>query len=217
MARAKRSMVLAAAALVALLASAPAAAQKSGWYIGGGPGQTKADFATGDFTSLATGSYSADDDAVAPRVFGGYRVAPNWAVEFGFTVFGRFKHTFQTGNTAAVYEYDASALTTALAAHLPLGGGLSVNGRAGIAFTAANLRLAVDNGTATPRFCSDAWWYSDCTSTQTNLFWGLGLQFAINPRWGIRLDYDNYGTIGDQFESGRADMEQLSVNVLFNF
>jgi len=212
-----KTPILAAAALAALLAAAPAAAQNSGWYIGGGPGFTQADFERGDFTSLATGSYSADDDAVAPRVFGGYRVAPNWAVEFGFTAFGRYKHRFQTGNTAAVYEYDASALTAALAAHLPLGGGLSLNGRAGVAFTAANLKLSTDNGTATPRLCSDAWWYSDCTSTETNLFWGVGMQFDINPRWGIRLDYDDYGTVGDQFESGRADMEQVSINVLFNF
>jgi opacity protein-like surface antigen len=213
----RKSMLLAAAALAASLAGAPAAAQNSGWYIGGGPGMTRADFERGDFTSLATGSYSVDDDEVAPRVFGGYRVTPNWGFEFGFTAFGRFKHVFQTGSSAAVYEYDASALTTALVARLPLGGGVSVNGRGGIAFTAANLRLAVDNGTATPRFCSDAWWYSDCTSTDTNLFWGVGLQFDISPRWGIRLDYDDYGTIGDQFESGRADIEQVSINVLFNF
>jgi OOP family OmpA-OmpF porin len=213
----RKTLILAAAAFAAVLAAAPAAAQKSGWYIGGGPGFTKADFEAGDFASLATGSYSADDDAVAPRVFGGYRVTPNWGFEFGFTPFGRFDHRFQTGNTAAVYEYDASALTAALTAHLPLGGGLSLNGRAGIAFTAANLKLSADNGTATPRFCSDAWWYSDCTSTETNLFWGLGVQFDINPRWGIRLDYDDYGTVGDQFESGRADMEQVSINVLFNF
>lgn len=214
---ARKSMVLAAAALVALLAGAPAAAQKSRWYVGGGAGQTKADFETGDFTGLATGTYSNDDSGVAPRVFGGYRVAPNWAVEFGLTAFGRFKHYYNNGGSTAVYDYDASALTTALAAHLPLGGGVSVNGRAGIAFTAASLNLNVDNGTATPRFCSDAWWYSDCTSTDTNLFWGLGFQFDINPRWGIRLDYDNYGTIGGQFESGRADIEQISLNVLFKF
>ena len=213
----RKPAFLAAAALAALLAAAPAAAQNSGWYIGGGAGMTRADFAAGDFATLATGSYSADDDAVAPRVFGGYRITPNWGVEFGLALLGNFQHRFQTGNTAAVYDYDASALTAALAAHLPVGGGLSLNGRAGLAFTAANLKLSVDNGTATQRFCSNAWWYSDCTSTEANLYWGIGLQFAINPSWGIRLDYDDYGTIGDQFESGRADVEQVSFNVVYNF
>lgn len=212
-----RSMVLAAAALCAALATAPAAAQNSGWYIGGGPGQTKADFTAGDFASLATGTYSADDSDIGLRFFGGYRITPNWGVEFGFTTFGTFKQRFDNSGSVAVYNYDASALTAALAVHLPLGGGVSVNGRAGLAFAAANLNLAVDNGTATPRYCDNDWWYDDCTSVDTNLFWGLGLQFDINPRWGIRLDYDNYGTVGEQYESGRADLEQWSLNVLFNF
>jgi opacity protein-like surface antigen len=213
----RTKIMLAAAALAATLAAAPAAAQNSGWYIGGGAGQSKADFATGDFAGLATGAYSVDDSDVALRFFGGYRVTPNWGFEFGAAAFGRFKHRYDNGGSVAVYNYDASALTAALTAHLPLGGGVSVNGRAGLAFTAANLGLAVNNGTATPRFCDNDWWYDDCTSVESNLYWGLGLQFDINPSWGIRLDYDNYGTVGDQYESGRADIEQWSLNVLYNF
>ncbi len=214
----RHSIVIAAAALAALLVAGPAVAQGSGWYIGGGAGATKADFVRSDFTGLATGAYSVDDNDVAPRVFGGYRMSPNWGIEFGFTVLGGFKHRYNNGGGGtAVYDYDASALTAALAAHLPIAGGLGVNGRAGVAFTAANLRLQVDNGTANPPVCSSSWWYSDCVSTKTNLFWGIGAQFDINRRWGLRLDYDNYGEVGEQFETGRADMEQVSLNVFFNF
>lgn len=213
----RHSFVFAAAALAALLAAGPAAAQGSGWYIGGGPGATKADFVLGDFTGLASGAYTVDDNDVAPRVFGGYRVAPNWAVEFGFAALGSYKHRYDNGGSVAVYDYTASALTAALAANLPLAGGVSVNGRAGVAFTATNLRLAVNNGTANPPACTSSWWYDDCVSTKTNLFWGIGAQFMLNPRWGIRLDYDNYGEVGEQFETGRADVEQVSINVLYNF
>ena len=151
------SSMLAAAALAATLAAAPAAAQNSGWYIGGGAGQSKADFATGDFAGLATGSYSVDDSDIGLRFFGGYRVTPNWGFEFSAATFGRFKHRYDNGGSVAVYNYDASALSAALTAHLPLGGGVSVNGRAGLALTAANLALAVNNGTATPRFCDNDW------------------------------------------------------------
>jgi OOP family OmpA-OmpF porin len=217
----RQSMMLAAAALAALLAAAPAAAQNSGWYMGGGPGAAEADFQRGDFTGLATGytSYTFDDNDVAPRVFGGYRVAPNWAVEFGLAVLGGYKHRFQSATGTAVYDYEASALTAALAAHLPLGGGLGLNGRAGIAFTAANLRLTSTSGTITTNapVCSNSWWYDDCVSTSTNLFWGVGVLFDFSRRWGLRLDYDNYGEVGAEFETGRADNEQLSLNVLFNF
>ena len=205
--------------LVALFASGPALAQAPGWYIGGGVGTTKADFVRSDFTTtgLATGTYSADDDDVAGRIFGGYRVASNWAVEFGLASLGRYKHRYNNAGNVAVYDYDASALTVAAAASLPVGGGVSLNGRLGIAFAATELRLRRNNGTANPPFCPDSWWYSDCSSESTNLYWGLGAQFDVSPHWGIRLDYDNYGEVGAEFETGRADIETWSVNFVWRF
>jgi len=214
----RKTSVLAAAALAALLAGGPAAAQNSGWYLGGGPGFSKAKFEQGDFTGLAAGAYSVDDTDVAPRVFGGYRIAPNWGVEFGLAILGRFKHRYVGGSGTAVYNYDASAATVALAANLPLGGGVSLNGRLGAAFTAARLGHPSRSGTITTNApACDTGLFDDCTSSKTNVYWGFGGQFDINPRWGIRLDYDNYGRFGEQFETGRAKIEQWSTNVLFRF
>lgn len=214
-----KSSTIAAAALAALLASGQAAAQNSGWYVGGGFATTKADFVRRDFTttSLATGTYTAEDDDFTGRIFGGYRVAPNWAVEVGIASLGTYKHRFNNAGNVAVYDYNASALTVAAVAHLPIAGGFSLNGRAGMAFTAAELRLRRDNGTANPPICPDNWWYNDCTSQSTNFYWGLGAQFDVNPRWGIRLDYDNYGEVGEEFETGRATIESLSVSAVFRF
>jgi hypothetical protein len=205
--------------LLVLFGCGPALAQTSGWYIGGGFGTTRADFVRSDFTAtgLATGTYAADDDDVAGRIFGGYRVAPNFAVEVGIASLGTYKHRYNNAGNVAVYDYDASALTVAAAAHFPIAGGFSLNGRAGLAFTATELRLRRDNGTANPPFCPDSWWYSDCSSQSTNLYWGLGAQFDVGPRWGIRLDYDNYGEVGEEFETGRADIETMSVSFVWRF
>lgn len=204
---------------VLLFACGPALAQNSNWYIGGGVGSNKADFVRSDFTTtgLATGTYSADDDDIGGRIFGGYRVAPNWAVEVGLASLGRYQHRYNNAGNVAIYAYDASALTVAAAANLPVGGGVSLNGRLGIAFTATELRLRRDNGTANPPFCPDSWWYNDCVSQSTNLYWGLGAQFDVSPRWGIRLDYDNYGEVGGEFETGRAKIESLSMNFVWRF
>lgn len=212
------TLALAAAALAASLASGPVAAQNSGWYIGGGPGATKADFERGDFTGLATGTYSADDSDVAPRVFGGVRVAPNWAVEFGVAALGSYRHRFNAGTGTAVYRYDVSAATIAMAPRLPLGGGVSLNGRLGAAFTATRLRSPTTTGviTTNPPSCPDLY-FDDCTSSKTNFFWGLGAEFDINPRWGVRVDYDNYGKVGEEFETGRAKIESWSANAVFRF
>ena len=214
----RKISILAAAALAALLLSGQAAAQNSGWSLGGGPGFSKAKFEQGDFTGLAAGTYSVDDTDVAPRVFGGYRIASNWGIEFGVAVLGRFKHRYSGGSGTAVYNYDASAATVAIATNLPLGGGASLNGRLGAAFTAARLQRPSTSGTitSTPPACAN-FFFDDCTSTKTNVYWGLGGQFDINPRWGVRLDYDNYGKVGEEFETGRAKMEQWSANVVFRF
>ncbi len=213
----RKSSVLAAAALAALIASGHAAAQISAWYVGGGLGAAKAKFERSDFTSLETGPYTADDSDTAARIFGGLRLAPHWALEFGIASLGRYKHRFAAGSGTAVYHYDASAATVAMAANLPLAGGVSFNARLGAAFTVANLRLAVDNGTARIPSCDSGGWYDECASSKTNAFWGLGAQFDIDPRWGIRLDYDNYGKVGEEFESGRARIETLSANVVLRF
>lgn len=205
-------------AIAALFASGQAAAQSSGWYIGGGPGASSAKFERGDFTGLAAGTYSVDDSDVAPRVFGGFRVAPNWALEFGVAALGSYKHRFNAGTGTALYRYDVSAATVAMAANLPLAGGVSFNGRLGAAFTATRLRNPSTTGTITtnPPTCPDLF-LDDCSSTKTNFFWGLGAQFDINPRWGIRVDYDNYGKVGEEFETGRAKIESWSANALFRF
>lgn len=213
-----KTTILAAAAFAALLAAGQAAAQSTGWYIGGGPGAAKAKFERSDFTGLAAGTYTVDDSDVAARVFGGYRVAPNWAVEFGIAGLGSYRHRFDAGTGAAQYRYDVSAATVAMAAHLPLGGGVALNGRLGAAFTATRLRGPSETGTitTTPPSCANSF-FDDCTATKTNFLWGLGAQFDVNPRWGIRVDYDNYGKVGEEFETGRAKIETLSASVLFRF
>jgi OmpA-OmpF porin, OOP family len=212
-----RTPVLAAAALAALIAGGPAAAQNSGWYLGGGLGNAKADFTRGDFASLAAGTYSADDTDAAARIFGGYRIAPNWGVEFGLASLGRYKHRYVGASGTAVYTYDASAATVAMAANLPLAAGVSMNGRAGAAFTAARMQGPSITGSISTSSTCFSVFFDDCTSTSTNFFWGLGVQFDINPRWGMRLDYDNYGEVGEQLETGRAKIDAWSANVLFRF
>ena len=205
--------------IVLLLASGPALAQQgSGWYIGGGVGSAKADFVNADLATLATGTRTSDDDDIATRFFAGYRLSPNLALEGGLAALGTYKHRYNDVGQIAVYDYSASALTFALAGTLPVAGGLSLVGRAGVAFTAAQLRERRDDGNGNLPFCPDSWWwYNDCVSQRTNLYWGLGAQFDVDRRWGLRLDYDNYGEVGEEFETGRADIETVSVNFVWRF
>lgn len=206
--------------LLTWLACGPALAQGggTGWYLGGGFGSTKADFVASDLATLATGARTSDDDDFGTRFFGGYRLSPNLAVEGGLAFLGSYKHRYNDAGSIAVYDYSASALTFALAGTLPVAGGFSLVARAGVAFTAAQLEERRDDGNGNLPFCPDDWWwYNGCVSQSTNLYWGLGAQFDVNRNWSIRLDYDNYGEVGEEFETGRADIEQLTVNFVWRF
>lgn len=205
--------------LLAWLACGPALAQGgTGWYMGGGLGSARADFSSDDLATLATGTRTSDEDDLATRFFAGYRLSPNLAVEGGLALLGSYKHRYNDAGQIAVYDYSASALTFALAGTLPVAGGFSLVGRAGVAFTAAQVSESRNDGNGILLFCPDDWWwYNGCVSQSTNLYWGVGAQFDIDPRWGIRLDYDNYGEVGEEFETGRADIETVSISFVWRF
>ncbi|MGH8688675.1 MAG: outer membrane beta-barrel protein [Burkholderiales bacterium] len=213
-------IALAAAALAALAVAVPAAAQNSGWYIGGGIGESHADFERADFASLTNLPYtSADSSSTGAKIFGGYRLSPNVGVEFGFATLGQFKHRYGTsGASNATFNYDANALSVGVVGVLPLGSsGVSLMARGGAALMYTRLSAASTQGVVfSTRFCSTTY-SDDCVSTKLNLTWGVGAQFDINPRWGLRFDYDDYGKAGDEFETGRATLDLWSMNVLFRF
>jgi len=213
-------IAIAAAALAALAFAGPAAAQNSGWYLGGGIGEARADFDSADFASLTNVPYTgSDDSSTGGKIFGGYRISRNVGVEFGFAALGRFKHRYgSAGGANATFNYDASALTVGAVGVLPLGSsGVSLMARGGAALILTRLSLASTQGGAfSTRFCSTTY-SDDCVSTKVNLTWGVSGQFDISPRWGLRFDYDDYGKAGDEFETGRASLDMWSMNVLFRF
>ena len=213
-------IALAAAALAAIGFAGPAAAQNSGWYIGGGIGESSASFESADFAGLTNAPFSGTDSSTTgAKIFGGYSLSPNVGVEFGYAAIGRFKLRYgSAGGANASFNYDASALTVGVVGTLPLGSsGVSLMARGGAAFTLTQLSFASSQGGVHPtQYCSTS--YGDsCVSTKVNLSWGASAQFNVNPRWGLRVDYDDYGKAGDEFETGRASLDMWSMNVLFRF
>jgi len=213
-------IAIAAAALAALALAGPAAAQNSGWYVGGGIGEAHANFETADFAGLTNVPFTGvDDNNTGGKAFGGYRLSPNVAVEFGLAALGRYKLRYGTaGGSNASFNYDASALTAGVVGILPLGGsGVSLMARGGAALTLTKLSFVSAQGPVySTRFCSTTY-SDDCVSMKMNLTWGVSAQFDVNPRWGLRFDYDDYGKAGDEFETGRASLDMWSMNVLFRF
>src|SRR3989475_11464015 len=73
-----------------------ASAQESPWYIGGSIGQSRVKLDTGGLSSdlaaagMANNGFSAHETDTGFKLFGGYRVHPNFAVEGGYAELGKF-------------------------------------------------------------------------------------------------------------------------------
>jgi OOP family OmpA-OmpF porin len=186
--------------IVALATALPAAAQDSvmsGFYAGGSLGRSEARDVCDD---LAGGGVSCDDKDTAWRLFGGYRITPNLAVELGYTDLGEVSAS-GAGESASV---EARALEATGLGMLPLSPAMSLYAKAGV------YRGEVDG-----RFSSGLGGGS-AEETNTDFTFGFGAQFDLARNVALRGEWQRYRNMGGD-EIGESDVDLLSVGVLFKF
>ena len=148
------------AAVAALsLASTAALAQsaQSGPYLGATIGKP-------DWRSDSVGGISGDTAGAAYKIYGGYRMNPNLALELGATRLGRLSGPLGDAKANA-YSLDAVGL-------LPLNAQWSALGRLGVARVKTSAGGLDDTGTA-PKF-------------------GLGAQYQLNSSTALRGEWERY-------------------------
>jgi len=200
-----KSTSLAILSLAAALAALPAAAQSSlsGFYVGAGFGQSKAN----DWCALG-GFDSCDDKDKAWKLFGGYQFNRNIAVEAGYTNLGKFDAAFTTflgpdTEQAKVTAWEASAIGT-----LPIAGSLSLLGRLGV------YRASVKDNDAI---------FGEFKHDNTNFTFGAGLGFDITPNLGVRAEWQRYYQVGGgdvALGAGvgeKSDVDVVGISALWRF
>ena len=150
----KLKPVVAAALVAASLVTVTAHAE--GLYVGGSIG-------TPHFGDGVNG-VSGDGSGVSGKVFGGYQLTPNFAVEGGIATLGRINNANGTVNGHAVFA-DAVGL-------LPLGANFSLLGSVGLAHVSLNTSNGDDKG--------------------VGLKLGLGAEYALSRSISLRGEYENY-------------------------
>ena len=145
---------LSAVALVAASLTTPVHAE--GLYVGGSIGAPHFGDGVDGITGNGTG--------VSGKLYGGYTVNPNFALEGGIATLGRINNANGTVNGHGVY-LDAVGL-------LPLGANFSLLGSLGVAHVNLNTSNGDDAG--------------------VGLKLGLGAEYAISPRVSLRGEYENY-------------------------
>ncbi len=176
-----RTIVL-AAALLALSASADAQLANKA-YIGGAFGLSNVEVACDHLPSCDTGD-------TGYKLYGGFKVHPQIAIEGGYIDFG--KATF-TGGSIGVDGFVANA-----AGRLSLSRELVGVGRLGLAF--------VDT--------KASGWYGNRSEGTTSLYFGLGLEYGINKnlRATASADFTSGEIAGDD-----GAVRLLGVGLQYDF
>jgi hypothetical protein len=171
---------------VALLALAPAALAGE-FYLGAGAGWTSV-------RNTLQGSQFDSDDA-GYKVFAGYRIMDNVAVEGSYTDLGDFSGTRDLSTLNA----EAKAYAVWALGRFPLGEIFSVWVKLGLARTEVDLVL--EEPLETTRESRD----------DTDLSWGVGVGADLGRRITLRLEWEEY--IGDSADK----IQYASLGVQFNF
>jgi hypothetical protein len=205
-------------AVTALLLSGvcPTYAVDSYWYTGLGVGLSQAKFYPADFSGTGFNESKKEFDG-GFKVFIGQQINRNWAAELSYATVGKFHYMYNNGTVTRDGVYKVTGVGLSAVPTIPFTRNLSVYGRLGAFFSQARFTFYNDN--FVPNAVS-----SGSQISQTSLLSGFGAQYFFDGENGIRIEYENFGTVGSancvqsaQVCAGRANAKMVSVNAIFKF
>lgn len=173
-------MKLIAKALVCAASLAALAAHAEGPYVGGSIGSSR-------YKGPDIGGLSTDRSSTGGKLYGGYGITPNIAVEAGYADLGKAE--------SAAGSVRGHGVFVDLVGTVPISESFSALGRVG----AFNGRSSVSGGSS---------------ESGTNAKLGLGLQYDINKQASVRGEWERYKfkAFG---ERGDADLYTVGMNYKF--
>jgi len=216
----RKAICLSVFSISVSLGTASAHAQSRA-YLGLGAGVSNGKFKTGDFSlGLPQVAESADQTSLGWKALTGFRFHEHFAAEVSYADLGKFKYNYSDAGAtgAARIDYRVSGFTVSGSAIWPLANGYSLFAKAGAFRSAAKASLASASGNLATVFASAGIAPgSSSTVNRTTLLYGVGAQYDSPHQVGVRLEYENYGKVGDSGNSGRVTVSLISASVLFRF
>jgi len=185
-------------AIAALLASLPAPAQDTGWYLGGAVGQASYREACADFGAVAGAAATFDctsKEHAAGKVFAGWRFHRMLAVELSYLDFGEAKGEGAAGSPPVNATVGVRAVGVSGVGIVPLGESFSVFGRLGLLQTSTTVRT------------TDAVTTRDDRS-ETEMHVGFGGLLKLSRGWALRLEFE-------RVNDSKIDLTSLGAQYLF--
>ena len=210
----KRQLSLLALAGFATLCSTSVIAQDApGWYIGGNIGRTRANFNNDAINNQFTGSgfavtsTSTDNRSTGGKLFGGYQLTPNFALEGGYFDLGRFNYSGTTTGGAYNGTTRVNGLNLDLVGTLPLSDRFSVLGRVGAAYARTR-----DDFSSTGFVPANTF---NRSRNETGVKFGVGIQYAITEALSLRGELERY-RINDPIRN-RSNVDMASIGLVYRF
>jgi OOP family OmpA-OmpF porin len=202
-------------ALALAFACTAASAQQAdrGWYVGLSIGSSKAKFESGfpEVPGATASSQTKDEQGTPYKVYLGYQINRNFALEGGWTDLGKFDAS-RTVTTPFVGSERADWQSSG--AHLDAVGILPAGNFAaffklGVIATKTKTDLSVTGGAPVPPS-------SQVSTKEVNGKFGVGMSYAFTPQWAARLEYDQVNNVGDR-STGEVNVRMWSAGITHRF
>jgi OOP family OmpA-OmpF porin len=203
--------VVAALAVTAAFAAAPAAAQ-SNWYAVASIGRSdvEADPAAVNAYALSTGfatatTTSSGDDR-GWKVQLGYRFAPMWSIEGGYTSLGESTFTTTTNAGAIVGKKEVDLWNIDLVGTFAINPQWAILGRVG--GIRWETKSDLPNATTTLVTIKDNGY---------SFKYGAGVAYSFTPNFEVRAEYERFHNIGEQARTGESSINMYSIGAVLKF
>lgn len=213
--------------------SVSAHAAETGFYFGISGGTASVDLSKNDLDDIYQSSLIAadfdvlafdstlDDSDASWGAQVGYQWGTHFAAEIGYVDLGKaiYEADFTvedllppggTGTGSLRTRFRSAGPTVAVLGLLPLGEKFEIHGRAGLLFARNRIReqgLDPDTGEVLAS--------QEFRGNSKDVFVGIGGGWDINANYSLRFDYQRYLDVGDDEETAEADVDQLTLSILF--
>jgi len=177
--------------LFALVASAAALSGTSAYADDAGTGYIGAGVVGSRYEFNAPNALSGDNHSgykAGGKVYGGYNIDQTWAVEAGYTDFGKKSYNYTSNGLPGGIRTDAHSYYLAGKGTWPVNQQIALFGKLGVARNT--------NEVSTSGFSSVSG-----DKDKTALYASVGAEYAINKNVKVSLEYENYGK--NDIDTGR--------------
>jgi OOP family OmpA-OmpF porin len=204
-----KQLFLGALLSVSLLAPAAAAEKVSGFYVGGGVGQSR--FSSLDTTCAgverAGGTVTdCDNKSLALKAYGGYQFIRYFGVEVGYADFGKARAKVSAPGSGNV-DFKARAVFADAVVTVPIINRLSFLVKGGLVRWNTKLNIDASTGLGLPSQTENGW----------GQMLGAGFEYMFTDAFGMRAEYEVYNSVGKSETTGSTNIRVMSVEGLLRF